>query len=75
MSNCEVMVAYYEAHPDEIPQQTVIPLSVRDEKQEFMDEPKLKRGLSKNDLALALGVSFGLTFIVIAVLYVSGVLS
>jgi hypothetical protein len=77
LSEREVMIAYYEAHPDEeAPMQTAtVSLKGKSLKQPATNMLGVKRGFGKRDLALASGVSFGLTFLVITVLYLMGALT
>ena len=72
MSNREVMIAYYEAHPDEAPPQATAVIQTSKPKSEPIKEVRAKKVLRRNDLLLAGGVAFAVTFIVIAVLYVLG---
>lgn len=67
------MIAYYEAHPNEVPSETAT-VSKKGKPQKEAT-PKMKRGFSSRDVGLALGLSFGLTFAVIVVLYVAGALT
>lgn len=61
------MIAYYEAHPDEIPAQPNI-----ESKSNPTTELKIKHGFRSKDVVLAAGISFGATFLVITVLYLLG---
>lgn len=74
MSNREVMIAYYEAHPDEAPPQAATVSQTSKPESEPVKEVKTKQVLRRNDFLLAGGVAFGVTFVVVAILYVMGAL-
>jgi hypothetical protein len=72
MSARDVMLAYYEAHPDETPQSVVKVEHKLKDKKGNSDGLKVKWEFNSKDVALAVGVSFGATFLVIVVLYLLG---